>query len=121
MMTRPALRHSVWWLLRWLIALFRGARKPRYSSPRMHHVRRLASGWASSGSGKHPMTKPDWVKSAVLQLANNLPNTGCRTLANSFNLAHASSGHSISKTWVYVLVKARACALALARMKSLHR
>jgi transposase InsO family protein len=54
----------------------------------------------------------------VLQLAQDLPQAGCRTLANGFNLAHRDPGYSISKTWVYELLKARAAALALARVKS---
>lgn len=59
------------------------------------------------------------MKHAVLQLAHDLPpRTGCRTVADSFDLAYASSGQTISKTWVAKLLKARAAALALARRKS---
>jgi putative transposase len=101
--------------------LLRSKPKP-YAGSRMHRVRRLASGWGESGGIRHPLAKPEWVKSAVLQLAHDLPpRTGCRTLANSFNLAHLTSNQSVSKTWVYNLLKARAAALALARRKSGHR
>jgi putative transposase len=92
---------------------------PAYTGPRMHAVRRLAGGWGgSSSSRRHPLAKPDWVKAAVLQLAHDLPNAGCRSLASNFNLAHAPSGQRVSKTWVSHLLKARAAALALARRKS---
>jgi putative transposase len=107
-------------LLRWLFnILARRKAQPAYTGPRMHTVRRLATGWAgSSGSSRHPLAKPDWVKSAVLQLAHDLPNVGCRTLANSFNLAHAPSDQRVSKAWVSNLLQARAAALVLARRKS---
>jgi putative transposase len=122
-----------WWLRAWLACIafalrywrrlpwLRPSRQPAYSGPRMYAVRRLAAGWGASGGSSHPLAKPDWVKSAVLQLAHDLPQAGCRTLANSFNLAHAPSGQSVSKTWVASLLKARAAALALARCKSQRR
>lgn len=109
------------WFLKLLSQFFRVAPKPSYSGPRMHHVRRLAAGWGVPGSSSHSLAKPDWVKSAVLQIAQDLPHAGCRALANSFNLAYRDSGHSISKTWAYELLKARAAALALARVKSRRR
>jgi putative transposase len=91
---------------------------PAYTGPRMHPVRRLAAGWGDCEGNRHPLAKPDWVKSVVLQLAHDLPNAGCRTLSNSFNLAHAASNQTVSKTWVASLLKARAAALTLARRKS---
>jgi putative transposase len=95
---------------------------PSYTGPRMHAVRSLALGWGgSSGNSCHPLAKPGWVKAVVLQLAHDLPNAGCLTLSNSFNLTHASSGERISKTWVASLLKARETALALARRKSQRR
>jgi putative transposase len=109
-------------LVRWLLSLFaRRKALPAYTGPRMHAVRRLAAGWGDSGGNRHPLAKPDWVKSAVLQLTHDLPNAGCRTLSNSFNLAHAPSGQRVSKTWVASLLKARAAALALTRRKSRRR
>lgn len=86
----------------------------------MYRIRRLASGWGESGGSRHPLAKPAWIKSAVLQLAHNLPQAGCRTIANSFNLAHLSSKLTVSKTWVSNLLRARSAALALARRKSRH-
>jgi hypothetical protein len=113
-------------LIRWLLSLLpcrKAHRAQTYTGPRMHAVRRLAAGWAGSSSGnghrRHPLAKPDWVKSAVLQLAHDLPNVGCRTLANSFNLAHAPSGQSISKTWVASVLKAQSVAcLGAAQIKA---
>jgi putative transposase len=114
--------NSLMGLLRWLRSILAGRKASfTYSDPRMHAVRRLAAGWGGSGDSRHPLVKPDWVKSAVLQLAHDLPNVGCRTLANSFNLAHAPSNQTVSKTWVASLLKARAAALALARRKSRRR
>jgi hypothetical protein len=105
-------------LWRWLLHKLRYTTPQLYAGPRMHRVRRLASGWGGSVDSRHPLAKPTWVQSAVFQLASELPNAGCRTLASSFNLAYASSEQRISKTWVYSLLKARAAALALARRKS---
>jgi putative transposase len=99
----------------------RSALAPTCTGPRMHAVRRLAAGWGASGGSSHPLAKPDWVKAAVLQLAHDLPQAGCRTLSNSFNLAHAASHQSVSKTWVASLLKARSAALALARLRSRRR
>jgi hypothetical protein len=80
-----------------------------YTGPRTHPVRCMAAGWGGSSSSRHPLAKPGWVKAAVLQLAQDLPNAGCRTLSNSFNLAHAPSGQRISKTWVASLQSPRGC------------
>jgi putative transposase len=108
-------------LIRWLLSLLlprKAHRAPTYTGPRMHAVRRLAVGWGELGGSRHPLAKPDWVKAAVLSLARDLPQAGCRTLAHNFNLAHAASNQTVSKTWVASLLKARAAALALARRKS---
>jgi putative transposase len=116
---------SSWWISpihRWLSHLWlRPALAPAYSGPRTHAVRRLATGWGASIGSSHPLAKPDWVKAAVLQLAHDLPQAGCRSLANNFNLAHAASHQSVSKTWVASLLKTRSAALALARCKSQRR
>lgn len=111
---------TLWDVLQRMLRKWLNSSPKRYSGPRMHAARRLTSGWgnsAASGS-RHPLAKPDWVKSVVLQLASDLPHVGCRTLANSFNLAHSESHQTVSKTWVASLLKARAAALALARLKS---
>jgi putative transposase len=111
----------VGYFTRWLLSILL-RRKPQhastYTGPRMPAVRRLAAGWGESGGSRHPLAKPDWVKATLLQLAHELPQAGCRTLANNFNIAHAPSGQRISKTWVASLLKAREAALALARRKS---
>ena len=91
-----------------------------YSGARMYCVRRLASGWGESGGSLHPLAKPAWVESVVLQLAHDLPQAGCRTLANNFNLAHSPSGQRVSKTWVANLLKARVAELALMRCRSMR-
>jgi putative transposase len=122
------------WLLRaWLTCIafalrywrrhpwLRSALAPTCTGPRMHAVRRLAAGWGASGGSSHPLIKPDWVKAAVLQLAHDLPQAGCRSIANNFNLAHTASHQSVSKTWVASLLKARSAALALARLRSQRR
>jgi putative transposase len=109
------------WLACIAYALRHWRRQPAYTGPRMYAVRRLAAGWGASGGSSHPLAKPDWVKSAVLQLAHDLPQAGCRTLANNFNLAYSPSGHSVSKTWIASLLKARAAALVMARCKSQRR
>jgi hypothetical protein len=109
---------------RWMLSILLHRKvqlTPSYTGPRMHAVRRVAAAWAGSSSSCHPLAKPDWVKAAVLQLAHDLPNVGCRTLANNFNLAHVTSNQTVSKTWVASLLKAREAALALARRKSQRR
>jgi putative transposase len=106
-------------ILRWLPFVVQRTALPTSLGPRMHAVRRLTVGWGRSNNGSnHPMAKPDWVRSAVLQFAHDLPNAGCRTLSNGFNLAHAASNQTVSKTWVSSLLKARVAALALARRRS---
>jgi hypothetical protein len=107
-------------LIRWIFSIL--LRRKAQSAhtcfgQRMHVVRRVAAGWGDCGGNRHPLAKPDWVKAAVLQLAHDLPNVGCRTLSSCFNAAHAPSGHRVSKTWVASLLKARAAALDLARRK----
>jgi putative transposase len=111
-------------LIRWLLSLLlpcKSQRTTTFTGPRMYSVRRLAAGWGESGGSRHPLAKPDWVKSAVLRLAHDLPQAGCRTLAHNFNLAYAPSNQTVSKTWVASLLKARAAAIALARRKSRRR
>jgi putative transposase len=129
--TNPHWRRLLWMVLnvtwpiayrwiQWILSLLlpcKAHRAQTYTGPRTHTVRRVAAGWGESGGSSHPQAKPDWVKSAVLQLAHDLPQSGCRTLANSFNLAYAPSNQTVSKTWVASLLKAQEAALALARRK----
>jgi putative transposase len=59
----------------------------------------------------HGRRKPDWVRLAVLALAQELPRAGYRTLAYCFNLRHAAQldGHgravSVSKSFVSALLR----------------
>ncbi|NJS36124.1 MAG: hypothetical protein HC765_06265 [Brachymonas sp.] len=74
--------------------------KLTYTGPRMHRVRRKAAGWGDlHRSSHHPLTKPDWVRSVIIDLHTALPRAGCRSLANQFNTVHADFGFSVSKTW----------------------
>ncbi len=103
--------------LRWL-----GVFKPApYRGPRLQPVSRQVTLWGnfthSQGASGHPQAKPAWVLGALLELAAASPLAGCRTLANCFNLLYSETGQSISKTWVYERLKARAHALALARLR----
>jgi putative transposase len=78
-----------------------------------------------SGAG-HWRTKPDWVRSAVFDLAVALPGAGYRTMANCFNLQqlaheqHAadSQSTSVSKTFVAKLLTGQRAALAQARLRA---
>jgi putative transposase len=98
---------------------FRSCCVAKFSSPQPTLARACTRG--DCAGNRHPLAKPEWVKSAVLRLAHDLPQAGCRTLAHNFNIAHAPSNQTVSKTWVASLLKARAVALALARRKSRRR
>jgi putative transposase len=113
-----ALLVEAWRVVRRLLGL---AAPTPHPGPRMHQVRRVSAGWGDCGGSRHPMAKPAWVKSAIFDLAMQLPDAGCRTLANNFNLAYSMANQSVSKTWVANLLKARAAALALARRRSSGR
>ena len=49
--------------------------------------------------------KPEWVKYKVLTLKAYLPNDGCRKIANHFNRQYAHQNISISKSYVYRIIK----------------
>jgi putative transposase len=98
---------------------FRGLRRQAfYRRPRLQQVQREASSWSTTGNSSHPLAKPVWVHEQFFQLAEQLPQAGCRTLANNFNQLHSYAGQSISKSWAYERLKARRYALALARSRS---
>jgi hypothetical protein len=92
--------------MRWLMRRFgMGRTAPlRYFKP----LRPVSSKAAASGHGRR---KPDWVRLAMLALAQELPRAGYRTLAYCFNLRHAAQidGHgravSVSKIFVSELVR----------------
>jgi putative transposase len=93
-------------------------RQGSHHSYRMQHVQRKAGGWSAASNSRHPFAKPVWIHEQFFQLAQALPNAGCRTLANNFNQLHRPTGQSISKSWAYDRLKARRHALALARQRS---
>ena len=98
-----------------------------YRGPRLHPVSCLAY---PAHSGAHALRKPDWVRDAVFGLASasasdtsgaGRASLGCRSIAQLFNLAHADHGFSVSKSFVYALLKQRAHALVLVRLRAGHR
>ena len=93
-----------------------------YRGPRLHPVSRLAY---PAHTGSHALRKPDWVRDAVFALASASASPraglGCRSIAQLFNLAHADHGFSVSKSFVYGLLKDQAHALALARLRAGNR
>ena len=103
---------------------------PRYRGPRLHPVSRLAYPAHLPYNGAHALRKPDWVRDAVFALASASASDtsafghaglGCRSIAQLFNLAHAEHGFSVSKSFVYGLLKDRAHALVLARLRAGNR
>ena len=101
-----------------------------YRGPRLQPVSFLANSAHLHCNGAHALRKPDWVRDAVLALASAsacAPSTsghavlGCRSIAQLFNLAHAGHGFSVSKSFVYGLLKDRAHALVLARLRAGNR
>ena len=71
------------------------------------------------------LRKPDGVRDAVFGLASaSAPGhaaLGCRSIAQLFNLHHRDCGVSVSKSFVYGLLKDRAHALVLARLRAGNR
>ena len=107
--------YGVW---RWLFT--RPAPHLHYRGTRLHPVSCLAY---PANSGTHALRKPDWVRDAVLALAGQSihASLGCRSIAQLFNLAHADHGFFVSKSFVYGLLKDRAHALVLARLRAGNR
>jgi hypothetical protein len=50
--------------------------------------------------------KPSWVKDEVIYLKIHLANHGCRKLAIAFNKKHAHKKITVSKSYVYNIIKA---------------
>ena len=100
-----------------LLRLFFTRPIPRYHGPRLYQVRKLAH---ATHSCAHALRKPDWVRDAVLALAGQSIHVGlgCRSIAQLFNLHHRDCGVSVSKSFVHGLLKDRAHALVLARLRS---
>ena len=53
----------------------------------------------------HPNKKPAWVKKRVMYLKVHLPYEGCRKIASSFNQMYVDKEVSVSKSYVYRLLK----------------
>ncbi len=53
----------------------------------------------------HPNKKPSWVKDKVLYLKVHLPHDGCRKIAIHFNKIYADKNISVSKSYVYRVLK----------------
>ena len=53
----------------------------------------------------HPNKKPTWVKEKVMYLKVHLPNDGCRKIAVTFNRQYAHKNISVSKSYVYRVIK----------------
>lgn len=53
----------------------------------------------------HPNKKPSWVKDKVLYLKVHLPHDGCRKIAVHFNKIYADKQISVSKSYVYRVLK----------------
>jgi len=94
-------------------------RRSQFRRPHTQLVQRNASSWgASGGISKHPLAKPAWVHEQFFQIAQALPNAGCRSLASHFNQLHSAAGHTISKSWAYERLKRQRHALTLARQRA---
>jgi putative transposase len=121
----------------WLLACLRHLWRTRvvrqpviYPTPFKPWLNPVSRRAAPSGAG-HWRTKPDWVRTAVFDLALVLPGAGYRTIANCFNLQQlAVRGHttadslltstsaSVSKTFVAKLLTGQRAALAPARLRA---
>ena len=53
----------------------------------------------------HPHKKPVWVKERVIYLKAHLPHDGCRKIAMRFNTIYADQNISVSKSYVYSIIK----------------
>ena len=53
----------------------------------------------------HPNKKPSWVKDKVMYLKAHLPHDGCRKVAIHFNKIYADKNISVSKSYVYRVLK----------------
>ena len=53
----------------------------------------------------HPNKKPSWVKEKVMYLKVHLPHDGCRKIAVHFNSQYTHKDISVSKSYVYNVIK----------------
>lgn len=64
--------------------------------------------------------KPEWVKYKVLTLKAYLPHQGCRKIANHFNRQYAHQNISVSKSYVYRVIKENNLKILHLRKKLKH-
>ncbi|MDD3597416.1 integrase core domain-containing protein [Sulfuricurvum sp.] len=65
-------------------------------------------------------TKPDWVKYKVLVLKAYLPHNGCRKIAAHFNRQYGHTAISVSKSYVYRIVRDHRYEIMRLRKKLKH-
>ena len=53
----------------------------------------------------HPNKKPSWVKEKIMYLKVHLPHDGCRKIAIHFNAQYTHANISVSKSYVYNVIK----------------
>ena len=53
----------------------------------------------------HPNKKPSWVKEKLIYLKVHLPHDGCRKIAVQFNSQYTHTNISVSKSYVYNVIK----------------
>jgi len=53
----------------------------------------------------HPHKKPPWVKEKIIYLKVYLPHDGCRKIATQFNKQYTHKHISVSKSYVYRIIK----------------
>lgn len=63
----------------------------------------------------HSRRKPEWVVHEVLRLKVLMGNTGCRTVAHTFNQLHGHRQLTVGKTYVAQCIRANQYALACLR------
>ncbi len=84
-------------VLLWMFLCWHSSWSPRPS--RSFYCRRIPP------VTRHTSRKPDWVRKELIRLKAHLPDFGCRKLADLFNSLHASRGITVSKSFVYELLK----------------
>lgn len=65
--------------------------------------------------------KPKWVENKVLYLKAHLPNYGCRKIAHTFNKIYVDKNISVSKSYVYLLIKKHNYEINQIRKKFKHK
>lgn len=68
----------------------------------------------------NPNKKPKWVKEKVIYLKVHLPNDGCRKVAVAFNRIYAHKKITVSKSYVYSVIKANGYKIIKRRRELKH-